>query len=108
MAKVSSALREKKRYIVFEIVGNAGCSDAVTQTQESFTRLFGTLDAAKAGIKTIKATKNRCMISTNRKYVDKSKAALIMVKSIKNSAVILRSIGVSGSVKGATTKYLGA
>ena|SRR3989338_6392567 len=106
MAKVLPTLREKKRYLVFEVIGSSHCSEAAEAVKLSFLSLFGIFEAAKAGIKSIKSSGRRCMLSVNRKYVDRLKAALIMVKSIKNTAVVLRSVGVSGSVKGAASKYL--
>lgn len=106
MAKVLPTLREKKRYLVFEVIGDATCAEALGAVKSCFTSLFGVLEAGKANIKSLKAAGKLCMVSVNRAYVDKAKASLIMVKNIKSSAVILRSVGVSGSVKGATTKYL--
>ncbi len=106
MAKVLPTLREKKRYLVFEVIGAASCDDAAAAVKRSFSTLFGMVEAAGANIKSMKSQGNKCMLSVNRKYSDKLKAAMIMVKSIKSSAVILRSVGVSGSVKGATIKYL--
>ena len=108
MVKVNPALREKKRYVVFEVIGkNANCTDVIVATKDSFIKLFGALETAKAAISGIKSNGDKCMMRVNRRYVDKLKAAAILVKRIKNGTVILRSVGVSGSVKGATNKYFG-
>jgi len=100
------SLREKKRYLVFEVIGTSSYSSSIAAVKGSFSTLFGTLEAAKAAITPIKSLGNKCMVSVGRKYVDKLKAALAMVKSINNSKVILRSVGVSGVLKTAASKYL--
>ena len=102
MANLMPTLREKKRYLVFEVIGNASCSDAVSAVKNSFSSLFGSLEAANADVSSVKSSGNKCMIRTGRKYVDKVKAALAIVKKVDDSKVILRSIGVSGSVKNAS------
>ena len=108
MAKINPALREKKRYVVFEVMGNAESNDAVDAVRDSFRSLFGAVDAAGAAISGVRSEGCRFMVRVGRRHVDRLKAAAIMVKSIKNSAVILRSIGASGSVRGAAEKYFGA
>ena len=106
MTNLSPTLREKKRYLVFEVIGNASCTSSIAAVKGNFSSLFGTLEAAKAAIIPIKSSGNKCMVSIGRKYVDRLKATLAMVKSINNSKVILRSVGVSGALNTAASKYV--
>ncbi|MBI2664141.1 hypothetical protein HYX10_02250 [Candidatus Woesearchaeota archaeon] len=106
MTSLSSALREKKRYLVFEVIGNAKCSDAVAAVKGSFSRLFGSIESANADIAEVKSRSSMCMLRVGRKYADKLKAAMIMVKNINGNYVMLRSVGLSGSIKNASN-YLG-
>ncbi|MAG16419.1 ribonuclease P [Candidatus Woesearchaeota archaeon] len=107
MANLLPSLREKKRYLVFEVIGNASCSDAVSSVKNSFSGLFGSLEAANADVSNIKSSGNKCMVRIGRKYVDKVKASMAIVKRINNSTIILRSIGVSGSLKRASKYFNG-
>ena len=106
MTKLLPTLRQKKRYLVFEVIGAGTCSTAVAAVTDSFSRFFGTLETANAAINPVKSTSKRCMVSVNRKHVDKLKTALALVKSINNQKVILRSVGVSGAFNAAASNYL--
>ena len=107
MAKLNPALREKKRYVVVEVLGSAECSDAFSSVKEQFRRLFGVLEASKAAVSMLKSEGNRCILRVDRKFVNHLKAAAVMVSEVKGERVVLRSLGASGSVKGAVSKYFG-
>lgn len=106
MKNLLPTLREKKRYVVFEVIGNAGCNSSVSAVGSAFSGLFGSIEAAKASIRGVKSSGSRCMVSVGRKHVDRLKASLVMVKSINNSRVILRSVGVSGALNAAVSRYM--
>ena len=106
MASVLPTLREKKRYLVFEVIGDANCNTAVTTLKNSFSGFFGVMETAKAAITPVKSSGKRCMLSVNRKYVDKLKSTLAMVKKINNKSIILRSIGVSGALNAAASNFM--
>ena len=107
MAKLNPALREKRRYVVFEILGNVECRDAFNSVEEQFGRLFGIFGASKAAVSMLKSKSNKCIVRVDRKHADHLKAAAVMVSEVKGEQVIMRSLGTSGSVKGAVTKYFG-
>ncbi len=106
MKNLLPTLREKKRYLVFEVLGDATCSSSIAAVDGSFSSLFGSLESASANIKAVKSAGRRCMVSVGRKQVDKLKASLAMVKSINNRKVILRSVGVSGALNAAVSRYM--
>lgn len=106
------SLREKKRYLVFEIVSKTPVksfelvSEAV---QNSVLSFIGTKGTAKTGLMIIKdrfnMPKQTGIIKINNKYVDDLKAALALIKEIGGQAVIVRSRGVSGILR-KTEKFM--
>ena len=106
MANLLPTLREKKRYLAFEVIGRANCDSAVGAIKESLAGVFGVLEAGNAAIVPVKARGKRCIVSVNRKYVDKAKASMIMVKKLDNSRVILKSVGVTGGISAGVSRHL--
>ncbi len=109
---VIPSLREKKRYLAFEIIsGNKlSINDVKEAIINAVSRFLGEFGSSKAGIIFLDDKYNektqRGIIKVNRKQVDNLKSALILIKKIKNEDIIFRSIGVSGILKKATGKYL--
>ncbi len=114
MAKIKAilpSLREKKRYLAFEILsksrikGAEGVSKAIWHGMLSFN---GAKGAAQAGIQVLPEKYNtefqKGIIRVNNKYVDSLKAGLATIQDIDGVPAIVRSTGVSGSLKKAT-KY---
>ncbi len=114
MAKIKAilpSLREKKRYLAFGILSKgrikdfSSVSDAIWHGMLSFN---GTKGAAQAGIWVLPEKYNlaaqKGIIKVNHKQVDSLKAGLATVQEMEGMPVIVRSLGVSGSIKKAT-KY---
>ena len=104
-------LREKKRYITFEIISknhDFGFSDINYAIKREFKELYGTSGEAKAGIiiisKKYDEKKQRGIIRINNRHIDRLKISLAMVKRIRNTDVILRTLITSGMLKKATEK----
>lgn len=109
------SLREKKRYLAFEIISKnriTGFSAVGRAVRESCLAFLGELGMSKAGIMVLgdkwNADKQRGIIRVDRKYVDHTKVALALIKKIDSEKVIVRSIGVSGMINKADAKYVGA
>jgi len=111
MARIIPSLREKKRYLVFEVISKKklpyeGIPRAIIGSAKS---LIGTLGTAKAGFIMLHDKYNpnlqRGLIRVNNKYIDELRASLCLIDNINNEEVIVRSIGVSGILKKAS-KYL--
>jgi len=106
------SLREKKRYLAFEIVSkgkikaHSGVSRAIWQGMLSFA---GTKGAAQAGLMLLPEKYNersqRGIARVSHTGVDALKASLALVQDVEGSPAIARSLGVSGSLKKAT-QYL--
>ncbi len=104
-------LREKKRYITFEIISknhDFGLKDLEHSIKHEFKELYGIDGQAKAGIilisKRYDLAKQKGIIRINNKYVDKLKLSLAMVKKIKNTDAIIRTLITSGMIKKAAEK----
>ncbi len=117
MAKIKAilpSLREKKRYLAFEVLSKnkikafSSVSKAIWQGMLSFN---GTRGAANAGLSILPEKYNsqyqKGIIKVNHKEVDVLKAGLATIQNIDNTNATIRSIGVSGSLKKATTYIAG-
>jgi ribonuclease P/MRP protein subunit POP5 len=117
MAKIKAilpSLREKKRYLAFEVVskgrikGFSGVSKAVWNGMLSFN---GTKGTAQAGIMPLPEKYNaelqRGIIRVNNKHIDSLKAGLAAIQEVEGTPAVVKSIGVSGSLKKATTYTAG-
>jgi RNase P/RNase MRP subunit POP5 len=117
MAKIKAllpTLRERKRYVVFEIISKnrtrsfAGVSKAIWQ---GMLALNGQKGAAQAGLLLLPnkydEKSQRGIARVGHKDVDAFKASLTTIQEIDNSPAIARSIAVSGSLKKASTRLAG-
>jgi len=103
------SLREKKRYLTFEILSKEKIEDfpAVSSSIWANSLSFmGELGAAKAGIWLLAdkydENKQRGIIKVSNKYVNELKTSLSLIKEINKKEVIVRSIMVSGMLNKAT------
>lgn len=107
------SLREKKRYLVFEVISKEKISDADAVSGAIFRsslQFSGHSGTAKAGIVALNnkwdAERQRGIIKVSHKHVDDVKASLVFAKKISGKDVIIRSLGVSGILKKAENNYL--
>ena len=104
------SLREKKRYLVYEVIANKKfiANDIEDAIKKSYLSAFGELNLGKAGLiflnKKIDNEKQKGIVRANNKEVENIRYSLALIKKIKNSKVILRSIGCSG-ILNKTNKY---
>ena len=113
MKAMLPSLREKKRYLAFEIIAKKNIekfSQISTAFWQSSLSLLGELEMSKANIWLLPDTWNsaqqRGIIKINNKYVHDVKAALTLIKKIGRQNVIVRSLGASGILKKAKERYL--
>ena len=111
--KMAKSLRERKRYLAFEILSNGNMDnfDAVSSAiWDSSLQFLGELGAAQAGIMILedKYTQHlkRGLIRVNNKHVNHLKSALMLINNINNQDVVVKSVGVSGILKKAEKRYL--
>lgn len=109
------SLREKKRYLVFEIISDDkitnlnSISNAILDSCHNF---LGEIGMAKAGLLILddkyNKEKQRGIIRVNNKMVNHLKGSLCFIKQIDNKQVIIKSVGVSGILKKAKDKFIAA
>ena len=107
------SLREKKRYLVYEVASRNKFNDALHVNKailEAAKGFLGNLGMAKAGIIPMNDQwdegMQRGVIRVNNRHVDNLKASLVFAGSIDGKEAIVRSIGASGILKKAKQKYL--
>ena len=100
--KLLPSLKQKKRYLVFEVSENVLESDLKEEVSQALYSFVGQLGVAKISPLFVKYKNNRFILKVNHKYVDETKSALILIKTIKNKAVIVKSIITSGTIKKAS------
>ena len=111
--KILPTLREKTRYLAFEIISDHEIKDfkAVSNEIANKSLLFlGQLGLSKAGIRILPEKWNldlkRGIIKVNNIYVNELKSSLTLIEKINNKDVVVKSIGVSGILNKAEQKYL--
>jgi len=100
-------LREKKRYLVYEVISEDRISQNETQKiiSSEFEAFVGRLGSGKAGLIFLKDwMNNKGIVRINNKYLDYLKASLC---DIRKENMLLKSVGVSGILKQARSKYFG-
>jgi ribonuclease P/MRP protein subunit POP5 len=107
------SLREKKRYLVFEVISKERIKDInpVSDTIKSSILAFnGTVGAAKTGFLMLKnkwdAQNQRGVLKVSHKHVDSIKSSLLFIDKIDKKQAIVKSLGTSGILKKAEGKYL--
>ena len=112
---VLPSLREKKRYLVFEVISKQKINDANQVSSAIWNaslQFLGQLGTAKAGLMVLSnkwdQKLQRGIIKVSHRHVDAVKAALIFANKIDNEDVIFRSLGVSGILRKAENRFLKA
>ena len=107
------SLREKKRYLAFEIISKQkieNFKEASEAIMNAGLMFLGQLGMAKTGVIILKdkwsKDMQRGIIRVNHKHVDNLKAALTVIEKINGKDAIVKSVGVSGILKKAENKYL--
>jgi ribonuclease P/MRP protein subunit POP5 len=103
---VLPSLREKKRYLAFEIVSDGKIADkqaVFSAIKRAWQSYLGELEAGKAGIMLLgecyNDEKQRGLIRVKAGYLDKLRASLCYVKEIDGRQAIVRSVYASGIIK---------
>jgi len=95
------SLREKKRYIAFEIKSKERLSfnEAKQAIEDKMKEFIGTLGMANAGPIFLNDWEdNKGIVRVNSKFVDHTKASLALIKEVNGKKVLFQSLGVSGVI----------
>ena len=100
MKRLISSLREKKRYVAFEVDSDYGLDkeNVIRAVDASCRNFLGEYGYGKAGVMVVKDTVNgkKGVVRVNSKYVDLVKVSLMMIKEIDNNRVVFRNVKTSG------------
>ena len=99
------SLRQKKRYILFAVLAEKQFSalEIKEEVEKALHSFLGELGVAKAApwfvAERFDLPKQQFVLKVEHTFVDEVKSALILIKKIKNTPILLRSIIVSGTLK---------
>ncbi len=105
MKPLLPTLKEKKRYLVFEVIAEKIDKEKVEKLiDEQCIKFMGENGYSKAGIMVLKETwrKNKGIMKVNTKYLDEVKMSLGLVKGNQ----VVNVIGVSGTLNKAKEKFM--
>ena len=98
-------MREKKHYIAFQVISKNTIPyyNLKNAIFDSLLDYMGEGDFSKANIRLIKNLyrSGKGFIQCHPKYVDAVKMSMALISQIADERVILRTIRVSGTIKGA-------
>ncbi len=97
--KLTSSLREKKRYVKFSVDGNFSSSQVKAAIEGSFKDLHGSFGLAEAGLQFVKINKETGVVRVNNKTVDKLKSAFTFIDKINEKPARISSLKTSGILK---------
>ncbi|AFC99631.1 ribonuclease P protein subunit Rpp14 [Methanocella conradii HZ254] len=109
MKILPSSLREKKRYIAFEVACESEPVERKALLDEVFfatQALLGDVGSCEIGYRLMDFNGFRGIMRVNLKGVELARAAMATVCSIKGSRAAIRVLGVAGTIKAATEKYI--
>ncbi|HLC55447.1 MAG TPA: Rpp14/Pop5 family protein [Candidatus Nanoarchaeia archaeon] len=98
MKPLLPSMRERQRYLVYEVLSESPLQGRVIQEAllEGLQQFLGELGMAKAGVQLLDQAGQRGILRTNSKEISNVKAGLSLVKHINQQKVAVRTLGVSG------------
>lgn len=108
MEPLLPTLRKRQRYIAVEVLSKTFIqrNAFINAVSLSGCSLLGDIGFAKCGVSVLGFENNLGIIKCEHTSVSKTVGILTFVTKIDGEKVILRTLGVSGTIKGAETKYL--
>lgn len=106
------SMREKQRYIVFQIVSRKkfGIGDIVSTMWPAILQLYGEVGTSKLYVwipsNLYDKEQGIGIIRCDRDSVEEVRAALASVRQISGENVLFRTLGVTGTIRSAKQKYL--
>lgn len=102
-------MKEKKRYLIYEVKSEKALEprEVKQAIEKKMLEFLGELGYGKAGIIIMDEFQdNKGIIRMATKSLDNVKAALTLVKKVGDQKVIVKSVGVSGILNKAKSKFL--
>jgi ribonuclease P/MRP protein subunit POP5 len=107
MKPLLPTLKEKKRYVVYELISDEPLKGGDADVLAHLRATLGLFDGAKAGLLPVRydAEIQTGVLRCSTASVDKVKAALLLLKTVKGIPVIPHVRGVSG-ILNKTTRFV--
>lgn len=103
-------MRDNKRYLAFELITEentlVGRDELIRELFSVSGSLLGDLGSSECNIWLFAFDDNKGVISCNRDHVSQTRAVMATITTVKGKRVLVHVLGVSGTVLGATKKYL--
>ena len=108
MKRLLPSLRAKKRYLAFELISEepASRSDIVKEVMSSASSLLGDVTTSDRDIRVLGFENGKGIIQCSHTKVKQTRASLAALTRINGKRATLHVLGVSGTVKRATEKFL--
>lgn len=107
---IPATLRERNRYIAFELVCESPVSrsEVVKAVWGTLLRFVGELGASKTALWVMDwdEEKKQGILKVNHSSLDEVRVALVLMTEASGKPVIFRTLGVSGTVKKTKEKFL--
>jgi ribonuclease P/MRP protein subunit POP5 len=106
--KTLPTLREKKRYIAFEINSEKAIlrQELVREISYSIISLFGDIGTSQIRPALMSFEGGFGILRCAREKTVETRAGLACINSIRGIRVSIRVLGISGTIKGATEKFI--
>ncbi len=106
--KTLPVLREKKRYIAFEVISeqNVTRHEMWQEISGSIRSLFGDRGAAEMNAGLLSFDGKFGLLRCERERTAEIRAALACIYSVRNGRISITVLGISGTIKGATEKFI--
>ncbi|MEM7824044.1 MAG: Rpp14/Pop5 family protein [Candidatus Aenigmatarchaeota archaeon] len=112
-AMLPPTLRPRARYLAYEVISDTKVefTEVINTIWFSVIGLLGELGAAETHLRVIKDSwnpeKQIGLLRVSHTTVEPVRAALALASRIGDTPVIIRVLGVSGTIKGARKKFFG-
>lgn len=101
-------MRERKRYLAFELISadEIRREDLLREMFSCSGSLLGDVGSSECSIRLLKFEDSKGIIRCRYNSTEKTRAILATINSINDKRVTIHVLGISGTVAGATKKYL--
>jgi ribonuclease P/MRP protein subunit POP5 len=108
-----SSMRDRERYLAFDVISeqNILMQDLINTIWHSILNFLGEAETSRARLKIIKDSydeKNQMgILRCSHESVENVRASLALIQRIGDIRVVVRILGVSGSIKATKMKFFG-
>ena len=108
MKVLPPTLRPKKRYLAFEVISESLIprDELIREIFTTASQLLGDVGASECAMRLLAFEDLNGVVRCTSDRTENTRAVLASITSIKGKRVLIHVLGISGTVLGATKKYL--